>query len=65
MIYAAAAINFFIFLLHVFGGGPPTVGPLLASNDIGRVSKNDQLLLLASGYHYFDCHVCMLDLVSD
>ncbi len=39
MIYAAAAINFFIFLLHVFGGGPPTVGPLLASNDIGRVSK--------------------------
>ena len=39
MIHAAIAVNFSILLIHIFGGGPPTVGPLLASKDIDDVSK--------------------------
>ncbi len=39
MIYAAAAVNFAILLIHIFGGGPPTVGPLMKSKDIGGVAK--------------------------
>lgn len=39
MIYAAIAVNFLIVLLHVFGGGPPTVDPLMASKDINTTSK--------------------------
>ncbi len=39
MIYAAIFINFSIFILHVFGGGPTVAGPLLAAKDIETVPK--------------------------
>ncbi len=39
MIYTVIALNFGILLLHVFGGGPPTIKPLLASRDMDEVAK--------------------------
>ncbi|HER26508.1 MAG TPA: hypothetical protein ENI69_05310 [Rhodospirillales bacterium] len=39
MIYAAIIVNFAIFLIHVFVGGPAIARPMLAATDLKTVAK--------------------------